>query len=59
MTGEEQFITAIIEQAIVDCAYTGTSAKKITANPHFDMGQGILECVQKVIETREFESLGD
>ena len=29
MTGEEQFITAIIEQAIVDCAYTGTSAKKI------------------------------
>ena len=29
MTGEEQFITAIIEQAIEDCAYTGTSAKKI------------------------------
>ena len=28
MTGEEQFITAIIEQAIEDCAYTGTSAKK-------------------------------
>ena len=29
MTGEEQFLTAIIEQAIEDCAYTGTSAKKI------------------------------
>ena len=29
MTGEEQFITAIIEQAIEDTAYTGTSAKKI------------------------------
>jgi len=29
MTGEEQFITAIIEQAIEDCAYTGISAKKI------------------------------
>ena len=29
MTGEEQFITAMIEQAIEDCAYTGTSAKKI------------------------------
>ena len=40
-------------------SFQGTSAKKITANPHFDMGQGILECVQKVMETREFESLGD
>ena len=29
MTGEEHFLTAIIEQAIEDCAYTGTSAKKI------------------------------
>ncbi len=29
MTGEEQFLTAIIEQAIEDCAYTGTSVKKI------------------------------
>ena len=29
MTGEEQFITAIIEQAIEDCAYTGKSVKKI------------------------------
>ena len=29
MTGEEQFITAIIEQAIEDTAYTGTSVKKI------------------------------
>ena len=37
-------------------SFQGTSAKKITANPHFDMGQGILECVQKVMETREFES---
>ena len=40
-------------------AFQGTSAKKITANPHFDMGQGILECVQKVMETREFESVDD
>ena len=29
MTGEEQFITAIIEQAIEDTAYAGTSVKKI------------------------------
>ena len=29
MTGEEQFITAIIEQAIEDCAYTGTSVKML------------------------------
>ena len=29
MTGEEQFITAIIEQAIEDCAYTVKSVKKI------------------------------
>ena len=29
MTGEEQFITAIIEQAIEDCAYTGTSNKML------------------------------
>ena len=29
MTGEEQFITAIIKQAIEDCAYTGKSVKKI------------------------------
>ncbi|MDB9837529.1 NAD(P)-dependent oxidoreductase [Schleiferiaceae bacterium] len=40
-------------------SFQGTSAKKITANPHYDMGQGILECVQKVMETREFESLGE
>jgi UDP-glucose 4-epimerase len=40
-------------------SFQGTSAKKITANPHYDMGQGILECVQKVMETREYESLGD
>lgn len=33
--------------------FQGTSAKKITANPHFDMGQGILECVQKVMEAQE------
>ena len=26
-------------------SYQGTSAKKITANPHYDMGQGILDCV--------------
>lgn len=37
-------------------SFQGTSAKKITANPHYDMGQGILECVQKVMETREFKS---
>jgi len=29
MTGEEQLITAVIQQAIEDCAYTGTSKKKI------------------------------
>ena len=29
ITGEEQFITAIIEQAIEDTAYAGTSVKKI------------------------------
>ena len=29
MTGEEQFLTAIIEQAIEDCAYTGTSVKML------------------------------
>lgn len=40
-------------------SFQGTSAKKITANPHYDMGQGILECVQKVMETRELESLND
>ena len=40
-------------------SFQGTSAKKITANPHYDMGQGILECVQKVMETREFDSLGE
>lgn len=40
-------------------SFQGTSAKKITANPHYDMGQGILECVQKVMETREHESLGE
>ena len=33
-------------------SFQGTSAKKITANPHYDMGQGILECVQKIMETR-------
>jgi UDP-glucose 4-epimerase len=33
--------------------FQGTSAKKIIANPHFDMGQGILECVQKVMEAQE------
>lgn len=40
-------------------SFQGTSAKKITTNPHYDMGQGILECVQKVMETREFERLGE
>ena len=40
-------------------SFQGTSAKKITANPHYDMGQGILECVQKVMETREFDSLDE
>ena len=40
-------------------SFQGTSAKKITANPHYDMGQGILECVQKVMETRQFISLGE
>jgi UDP-glucose 4-epimerase len=40
-------------------SFQGTSAKKITANPHYDMGQGILECVQKVMETRELENLGE
>ena len=40
-------------------SFQGTSAKKITSNPHYDMGQGILECVQKVMETREYESLGE
>jgi archaellum component FlaD/FlaE len=29
MTGEEHFLTAIIEQAIEDCAYTGTSVKML------------------------------
>ena len=29
MSGEETFITAIIEQAITDCAYTGTSVKML------------------------------
>ena len=37
-------------------SFQGTSAKKIIANPHYDMGQGILECVQKVMEERVFES---
>lgn len=40
-------------------SFQGTSAKKITANPHYDMGQGILECVQKVMETRELDSLDE
>jgi len=29
MSGEETFITAIIEQAITDCAYTGINAHNI------------------------------
>ena len=29
MTGEEQFLTAIIEQAIEDCAYTGINKRNI------------------------------
>ena len=29
MNGEEQFLTAIIQQAIEDCAYTGTSVKML------------------------------
>ena len=29
MTGEELFVTAIIEQAIEDCAYTGISKRNI------------------------------
>ena len=29
MTGEELFVTAIIEQAIEDCAYTGVAKDKI------------------------------
>ena len=29
MSGEETFITAIIEQAITDCAYTGISSREI------------------------------
>jgi hypothetical protein len=29
MCGEETFITAIIEQAITDCAYTGISSREI------------------------------
>ena len=33
-------------------SFQGTSAKKIIANPHFDMGQGILDCVQKVMELK-------
>ncbi len=40
-------------------SFQGTSAKKITANPHYDMGQGILECVQKVMETRELDSIDE
>lgn len=36
--------------------FQGTSAKKIIANPHFDMGQGILECVQKVMEAQGTKS---
>lgn len=40
-------------------SFQGTSAKKITANPHYDMGQGILECVQKVMEAEELKSLGE
>lgn len=34
-------------------SFQGTSAKKIIANPHFDMGQGILDCVQKVMELKK------
>ena len=29
MSGEETFITSIIEQAITDCAYTGISSREI------------------------------
>ena len=29
MTPEEQFLTSIIEQAVEDCAYTGTSVKML------------------------------
>lgn len=35
--------------------FQGTSARKIIANPHYDMGQGILECVQKVFESKELK----
>ena len=36
-------------------SFRGTSAKKITANPHFDLGQGILDCVHKALEVIDKE----
>ena len=36
-------------------SFQGTSAKKIVANPYYDMGQGILDCVKKVMESGDIE----
>jgi len=35
-------------------SFQGISAKKLVANPHYDMGQGILECVQTVMKSNGF-----
>ena len=39
-------------------AFQGTSAQKLTANPFYDLGQGILECVSLVMQSEE-SSKGD
>ncbi|MDC3397305.1 NAD(P)-dependent oxidoreductase [Flavobacteriales bacterium] len=36
--------------------FQGTAAKKIMANPHVDMGQGILECINDVMHREQNET---
>ena len=38
-------------------SFQGTSARKITRNPHYDMGQGILECVNRCMRDNTKEGI--
>ena len=37
-------------------SFQGTSAKKLIANPHFDMGQGILDCIKNIMNLKETQT---
>ena len=30
------------------CSFTPSLSKKLFANPHIDMGQGLLECIKSI-----------